>query len=82
MVRYFVKEINTTYGVDVSNIPSVLHRIKIAAENIKITLDREMHATADLPYLMLDSSQKPIHITLDLDRNRFDNIIAPLVTKR
>ena len=67
-------------GLDVSNDKMVLQRLREAAEKAKIELSNTLQTDINLPFLTADASG-PKHLTLDLSRSKFDQLIEKFVHK-
>jgi|CXWL01.1.fsa_nt_gi molecular chaperone DnaK len=79
LVRALAADIRAKHGIDVASDPLALHRVKDAAEKLKIDLDRAKIAHVELPYLRM--TPHPVHVSIDLDRARLDAIVAPLIDR-
>jgi molecular chaperone DnaK len=80
MVRYFIEEIKQERGMDLASDPLALHRIKDAAEQLKIQLDVVQTATVQLPYLAVRKGEF-VHADLKLTRTKLDELLRPLIDK-
>ncbi len=80
LVRYFVEQIGRETNVDLSSDSLALHRIKDAAEQIKIELDTAREAVVGLPYL-LSQEGRFLHIELKLTREGLEELVGELVDR-
>ena len=80
LVRHFVEQLHREYGIDLAHNPLALHRIKDAAEQIKIYLDVQMTASVELPYLAVRNGQF-LNIQLKLNRELLERLFADLIER-
>jgi len=65
-------------GVDPSDNRAAMARLERAAENAKIVLSDNPFATVSEEYL-LEHDGKPVHLSLELDRIDYEEMIAPFI---
>lgn len=80
LVGYFVDQIRRDHGVDLSSNALALHRIKDAAERIKIDLDSVETVRAPLPYLTTDQG-KMFNAELRIARAEIEDLFAGLIAQ-
>jgi molecular chaperone DnaK len=80
IVDYLVGAFRKNSGIDVSNDPTVLQRLRDAAEKAKIDLSSLMETQINLPFLTADASG-PKHMDLRLSRARLESMIGDLVER-
>ncbi len=80
IISWLIKSFNEENGMDVSNDPMVLQRLREAAEKAKCELSSTQQTSINLPFLTADSTG-PKHLTLDLTRSTFEQMIDSLVSK-
>jgi molecular chaperone DnaK len=80
LVRYFADELGRDYGIDVANDPLALHRIKDAAEQLKIQLDTVQNASIDLPYLAVREG-KFFNYEMKMSRPIVDRLFDELIER-
>ncbi|MBN1948565.1 MAG: molecular chaperone DnaK [Candidatus Cloacimonetes bacterium] len=67
-------------GVDISNDPMALQRIREAAEKAKIELSGTQTTNINLPFITADASG-PKHLNLDLNRSEFNRMVNDLIER-
>ena len=80
LIDYFILQFKDETGLDVSNDKMVLQRLREAAEKAKIELSNTLQTDINLPFLTADASG-PKHLTLNLSRSKFDQLIEKFVHK-
>jgi molecular chaperone DnaK len=78
LMEYFIKEFNKESGMDISQDPLALQRLKEAAEKAKIELSSNLQTDINLPYVTADSSG-PKHLNMKLTRAKLESLVADLV---
>jgi len=73
-----VEEFKKDTGLDLSNDPMAIQRLKDAAEQAKIELSQKTSAEINLPYIFADNIG-PKHLNLTLTRSKFEIMIADLI---
>ena len=68
------------HGVEVQGDPTALQRLREASEGAKIELSSSHEAEIILPFLCTDSTG-PKHFEMTLNRQRFEQIVAPFVKR-
>lgn len=85
VTEYLVSELNKEHGttLDVSkkDNPTVVQRIREAAEKAKIDLSREEVVTVTLPFLMPDAEGQMINFETTITRNQLEKLLGPLIEK-
>ena len=76
LIEYFQAET----GMDVSGDPSVLQRIKEAAEKTKVELSSTVESSINLPFITADASG-PKHLVTKITRAKLEQMIAPIIKK-
>ena len=80
LIKYLVETFKSDTGVDVTNDPMALQRLKEAAEKAKIELSSAQSTDINLPFLTADQSG-PKHLNVNLTRARFEQMIGGLVER-
>lgn len=80
IVDWIVTEFKKSDGVDLSKDNMALQRVREAAEKAKIELSGTQSTTISLPYVTADSSG-PKHLSLELSRAKFNQMIDNLIQK-
>lgn len=80
LVEYLMSKFKSDTGLDVSSDPMVMQRVKDAAEKAKIELSSTQQTEINLPFLTADSTG-PKHLTAQLQRSKFEQMIASIVER-
>ncbi|MCW5830417.1 MAG: molecular chaperone DnaK [Deltaproteobacteria bacterium] len=80
VMQWLVDEFKKSNGMDVSNDPMVMQRLKEAAEKAKIELSSTKETEVSLPFLTADNTG-PKHLNVTLTRARFEEMVRPLVER-
>jgi molecular chaperone DnaK len=67
-------------GIDLSNDPMAMQRLKEAAEKAKIELSSVVESEINLPYVTADQSG-PKHLNLKLSRAKFEQLVEDLINR-
>ncbi|CAM4141617.1 Hsp70 family protein [Vreelandella rituensis] len=78
IVKHLVEHLKAVHQVNPSDNPAAMARISRAAEAAKITLSDAPYARIDEEYL-LEHNGQPRHLSLELSRDDYEDMIAPLV---
>jgi molecular chaperone DnaK len=80
VIDYLVAEFKKDQGIDLSQDPMALQRLREAAEKAKIELSSTPSTDVNLPYITADQSG-PKHLTMKLTRAKFEQLIEDLVDR-
>ena len=80
IIDWLVQDFKAKNGIDLSSDKMALQRLKEAAEQAKITLSSSTSTTINLPFITANQNG-PLHLTTELTRAKFEQMIAPLVEK-
>ena len=80
VIDWIVAEFKKQEGIDLSNDPMALQRLKEAAEKAKCELSSTMETTINLPFITADASG-PKHLNLTLSRARLEQLVDDLVQR-
>ena len=80
LIDYIAEEFKNNEGVDLRKDPMALQRLKEAAEKAKIELSSATQTTINLPFITA-TQDGPKHLTLDLTRARFEQLIDDLIER-
>jgi molecular chaperone DnaK len=80
LVRYFIDQLQRTHDLNLVDDPLALHRIKDAAEQLKIQLDVVHNATINLPYLSAIKGNF-FHAELRLTRDLLESLFCELIER-
>ncbi len=80
LIDYIADEFQKTDTVDLRKDPMALQRLKEAAEKAKIELSSSAQTTINLPFITA-TQEGPKHLTLDLTRAKFEQLVDDLVAR-
>jgi molecular chaperone DnaK len=80
VVNYLIEEFKNQTGIDLSNDPMAMRRLKEAGEKAKIELSTLLTTDIDLPFIASDSSG-PKHLHSTLTRAKLEQLTRPIVEK-
>jgi molecular chaperone DnaK len=80
IIRYLIEEFRKDQGVDLSQDPMAMQRLKEAAEKAKIELSSVSETEINLPYITADQSG-PKHLNLKLSRAKFEKLVEDLLAR-
>jgi len=80
LIKWILDEFKKDQGIDLSNDPLSLQRIKEAAEKAKIELSTTQETEINQPFITSDASG-PKHLVMKLTRAKMEELIGDLVDK-
>ncbi|WFE68564.1 molecular chaperone DnaK [Thiomicrospira sp. R3] len=80
IMDYLVAEFKKDQGVDLTNDPLALQRLREAAEKAKIELSSREQTDINLPYVTADATG-PKHLNMKITRAKFESLIEDLVAR-
>ncbi|HJO34721.1 MAG: molecular chaperone DnaK [Pseudomonadota bacterium] len=80
IIEYLAAEFQKENGMDLSNDPLAMQRLKEAAEKAKIELSSAQQTELNLPYITADQTG-PKHLNLKLTRAKLESLVEPLVQR-
>ena len=80
LIDWIADEFKRTDGIDLRTDPMALQRLKEAAEKAKIELSAASATTINLPFITA-TQEGPKHLTLELTRAKFEQLVDDLVTR-
>jgi molecular chaperone DnaK len=80
LIKYLVDTFKSETGVDVTNDPMAMQRLREAAEKAKIELSSAQATDINLPFLTADQTG-PKHLNLSISRSQFEKLVLHLVEK-
>ncbi len=80
LIDYIADEFKRDEGIDLRTDPMALQRLKEAAEKAKIELSSATQTTVNLPFITA-TQDGPKHLTLDLTRAKFEQLVDDLVER-
>ena len=80
IIEWIFSEFKNDTGIDLSSDKMVMQRVKEAAEKAKIELSSTQKTDISLPFLTADSAG-PKHLSISLERSKFEQMIESFVEK-
>ncbi len=80
VVNHLIEEFKNQTGIELSNDPMAMRRLKEAGEKAKIELSTLLTTDIDLPFIASDSSG-PKHLHSTLTRAKLEQLTRPIVEK-
>jgi molecular chaperone DnaK len=80
IIRYLSDEFKRDQGIDLTNDPMAMQRLKEAAEKAKIELSSVAETELNLPYITADQAG-PKHLNLRLSRAKFEQLVEDLIDR-
>ena len=80
VIEYLSSEFERESGVDVTQDPLAMQRLKEAAEKAKIELSSQQQTEVNLPYITADASG-PKHLNIKLTRAKLESLVDELIER-
>jgi len=80
LMDYLVDEFKKDQGVDLTNDPLALQRLKEGAEKAKIELSSAQQTEVNLPYITADASG-PKHLNMKITRAKLESLVDDLIAR-
>ncbi|WP_044410855.1 molecular chaperone DnaK [Thiomicrospira microaerophila] len=80
IMDYLVAEFKKDQGVDLTNDPLALQRLREAAEKAKIELSSREQTDINLPYVTADATG-PKHMNIKITRAKFESLVEDLIAR-
>ena len=80
VIEYLTSEFERESGVDITQDPLAMQRLKEAAEKAKIELSTQQQTEVNLPYITADASG-PKHLNIKLTRAKLESLVEELIAK-
>lgn len=80
IVNYFVNEVKSKHGVDVTGEPTAMQRLKEEAEKAKKELSTSQTYEINLPFLA-QGDEGPVNFELSLSRAKLEDLVKDLIEK-
>jgi molecular chaperone DnaK len=80
VIEYLTSEFEKESGVDITQDPLAMQRLKESAEKAKIELSTQQQTEVNLPYITADASG-PKHLNIKLTRAKLESLVEELVTR-
>lgn len=78
VIDWLVDEFKKDQGIDLSNDPMALQRLKEGAEKAKVELSTTSETDINLPFVTADQSG-PKHLNIKLSRSKFEQLVMDLL---
>ena len=78
LINYIADEFKKEQGVDLRKDPMALQRLKEAAEKAKKDLSFQTTTDVNLPFVTMDASGTPKHLTMTISRSQFEKLTDKL----
>jgi len=80
VIEYLVAEFKKDQGIDLSQDPMAMQRLREAAEKAKIELSTSPSTDVNLPFITADQAG-PKHLNIKVSRAKFEQLVEDLVQK-
>ena len=80
LIEFLSSEFKKDSGIDLSNDPLAMQRLKEAAEKSKIELSSSQQTEVNLPYITADASG-PKHLVVKLTRAKLESLVEDLIDR-
>ena len=80
VIQWMIDNFKKDYGIDLGEDRMALQRLKEAGERAKCELSSSVSTNINLPFITADASG-PKHLTLDLTRAKFEQMIEPILKR-
>ncbi len=80
IIDWLVTEFKKDQGIDLSQDPMALQRLKEAAEKAKCELSSTLQTDINLPFITADQSG-PKHLNVSLSRSKFEQMVDDLIER-
>ncbi|KZT11623.1 heat shock protein [Laetiporus sulphureus 93-53] len=80
LVQHILNNFKKDSGIDLTQDPMAIQRVREAAEKAKIELSSTQQTEINLPFITADASG-PKHINLKILRSQFESLVKPLIER-
>ena len=80
VIEYLTSEFQRESGVDITQDPLAMQRLKEAAETAKIELSSQQQTEVNLPYITADATG-PKHLNIKLTRAKLESLVEELIAR-
>ena len=80
VIEYLTSEFERESGVDITQDPLAMQRLKEAAEKAKIELSSQQQTEVNLPYITADAAG-PKHLNIKLTRAKLESLVEELIAR-
>lgn len=81
LIRLVLKDFESRHGIDLSQDPVAMQRIKDLAERTKIDLSERTEAPFNIPFIAMTPQGKPLNIEMLITRQLLDQLTGKLVDR-
>ncbi|MEM8962972.1 MAG: molecular chaperone DnaK [Acidobacteriota bacterium] len=81
LIEWLLSEFKKDQGIDLSNDPMAMQRLREAAEKAKIELSTTQETQINLPYITADPQTGPKHLNLRLTRSKLEQLVEDLINR-
>ena len=81
LMDYIADEFKKHNGIDLRKDPMSMQRLKEAAEQAKKDLSSQVNVDINLPFITMDESRNPLHLTMTITRNQFERMVDHLIER-
>ena len=78
LMDHIADEFKKANGIDLRKDPMAMQRLKVAAEQAKKDLSSQTNVDINLPFITMDESRNPLHLTMAITRNQFERMVDHL----
>jgi len=80
IIDYLASEFKNEHGMDITQDPIALQRLKEAGEKAKVELSSSPQTEINLPYVTADASG-PKHLVKTITKAKFEQLVEPLIQR-
>jgi len=81
IINWIVEEFKKENSIDLKKDKQALQRIKDAAEKAKKELSSSQESEINQPFITMDKSGQPLHLTIKLTRSKLEQLVDDLIQK-
>ena len=81
IMEWIIDQFKQEHGVDLSQDPQALQRIKDAAEKAKKELSTAQKSEINEPFITQSKEGNPLHLTMSLSRSKLEELVDDLIKK-
>jgi molecular chaperone DnaK len=81
MTRHVIDDFRGKHGIDLSQDPVAMQRIKDLAERTKIDLSLRHEASFNIPFIAMTPFGQPLNIEMSFNRQLLEELTAPLIDR-
>src|SRR5438067_5842059 len=81
LMDHLADDFKKQHGVDLRKDPMAMQRLKVAAEQAKKDLSQQTNVDINLPFITMDESRNPLHLTMAITRVQFERMVDHLIER-